>query len=59
MWVIAGAGGNVIVQAGDTKAAGPGAGEGVLVVDTGAAGMTGALLAEIRRITPGGGSNTS
>jgi cyclase len=52
VWVIAGAGGNVIVQAGDAKAGGPGAGEGVLVVDTGAAGMTGALLAEIRRITP-------
>jgi glyoxylase-like metal-dependent hydrolase (beta-lactamase superfamily II) len=53
VWVIAGAGGNVILQAGDAKAAGPGAGEGVLVVDTGAAGMTAALLAEIRRITPG------
>ena len=53
VWVIAGAGGNVIVQAGDAKAAGPGAGEGVLVVDTGAVGMTAALLAEIRRITPG------
>ena len=53
MWVIAGAGGNITVQAGDAKAAGPGAGEGVLLVDTGAAGMTVALLAEIQRITPG------
>lgn len=53
VWVIAGAGGNVIVQAGNTKAAGPGAGEGVLVVDTGAAGITAALLAEIKQITPG------
>jgi glyoxylase-like metal-dependent hydrolase (beta-lactamase superfamily II) len=53
VWVIAGAGGNVIVQAGNAKAEGPGAGEGVLVVDTGAAGMTAALVSEIKRIAPG------
>ena len=59
VWVIAGAGGNVLVQAADAKAAGPGAGEGVLVVDTGATGMTGALLAEESADHAGPESNTS
>src|SRR5689334_15740642 len=35
VWVIAGAGGNITVQASDAQAAGPGAGEGVLLVDAG------------------------
>jgi glyoxylase-like metal-dependent hydrolase (beta-lactamase superfamily II) len=52
VWVIAGAGGNITVQVSDAKAAGPGAGEGVLLVDTGRAEMTSAVLAEIRRISP-------
>jgi cyclase len=53
VWVIAGAGGNITVQAGDAKAVGPGAGEGVLLVDTGRKEMTDAVLAEIRKISPG------
>lgn len=52
VWVIAGAGGNITVQAGDAHAAGPGAGEGVLLVDTGRRDMTDAVLAEIRKISP-------
>ena len=42
VWMIAGAGGNIAVQAGD---------QGVVVVDTGAAGMSDAVMAAIRRIT--------
>jgi glyoxylase-like metal-dependent hydrolase (beta-lactamase superfamily II) len=42
VWMISGAGANVAVQVGD---------EGVVVVDTGAAGRTPALLAAIRQIT--------
>lgn len=52
VWVIAGAGGNITVQASDAKAAGPGAGEGVLLVDTGRKEMTQAVLAEIQKISP-------
>ena len=52
VWVIAGAGGNITVQASDAKAAGPGAGEGVLLVDTGRKEMTAAVLAEIQKISP-------
>jgi glyoxylase-like metal-dependent hydrolase (beta-lactamase superfamily II) len=53
VWVIAGAGGNITVQASDAKAAGPGAGEGVLLVDTGRKEATPAVLAEIAKIAPG------
>ena len=53
VWVSAGAGGNITVQASDAKAAGPGAGEGVLLVDTGRKEMTPAVLAEIEKIAPG------
>ena len=53
VWVIAGAGGNITVQASSAKAAGPGAGEGVLLVDTGRKEMTAAVLAEIQKISPG------
>jgi cyclase len=53
VWVIAGAGGNITVQASDARAAGPGAGEGVLLVDTGRKEMTPAVLAEIDKIAPG------
>jgi len=42
VWMIAGAGGNIAVQAGD---------QGVVVIDTGAAGMSDAVMAAIRRIT--------
>jgi cyclase len=42
VWMIAGAGGNIAVQAGD---------QGVVVVDTGAASMSDAVMAAIRRIT--------
>jgi glyoxylase-like metal-dependent hydrolase (beta-lactamase superfamily II) len=52
VWVIAGAGGNITVQASDAQAAGPGAGEGVLLVDTGRKEMTGKVLAEIAKISP-------
>jgi glyoxylase-like metal-dependent hydrolase (beta-lactamase superfamily II) len=52
VWVIAGAGGNITVQASDAKAAGPGAGEGVLLVDTGRKEMSAAVLAEIQKISP-------
>jgi len=53
VWVIAGAGGNITVQASsDAKAAGPGAGDGVLLVDTGRQDMTAAVLAEIQKISP-------
>jgi cyclase len=53
VWVIAGAGGNITVQASDAKSAGPGAGEGVLLVDSGRKEMTPAVLAEIEKIAPG------
>jgi glyoxylase-like metal-dependent hydrolase (beta-lactamase superfamily II) len=53
VWVIAGAGGNITVQASDATAAGPGAGEGVLLVDTGRKDMTGPVLAAIAKISPG------
>ncbi len=53
VWVIAGAGGNITVQASSAKAAGPGAGEGVLLVDTGRQETTAAVLAEIAKIAPG------
>ena len=53
VWVIAGAGGNITVQASNAKAAGPGAGEGVLLVDTGRKEMTAAVLAELAKIAPG------
>ena len=53
VWVIAGAGGNITVQASGAKAAGPGAGEGVLLVDTGRKDTTAAVLAEIQKISPG------
>jgi cyclase len=54
VWVIVGAGGNITVQAAaDARAAGPGAGEGVLLVNTGRREMTAAVLAEIRKIAPG------
>jgi glyoxylase-like metal-dependent hydrolase (beta-lactamase superfamily II) len=53
VWVIAGAGGNITVQASDAPAAGPGAGEGVLLVDTGRKEMTAAVLAEVAKIAPG------
>ena len=52
VWVIAGAGGNITVQASSARAAGPGAGEGVLLVDTGRKEMTAAVLAEIQKISP-------
>lgn len=52
VWVITGAGGNITVQTGDARAAGPGAGEGLLLVDTGRADMTAAVLAEIQKISP-------
>jgi len=52
VWVIAGAGGNITVQTSDANAAGPGAGEGVLLVDTGRKEMTAAILAEIQKISP-------
>jgi cyclase len=52
VWVIAGAGGNITVQASGAKAEGPGAGEGVLLVDTGRKDMTAAVLAEIQKISP-------
>jgi glyoxylase-like metal-dependent hydrolase (beta-lactamase superfamily II) len=51
VWVIAGAGGNITVQASRARAAGPGAGEGVLLVDTGRREMTAAVLAEIQKIS--------
>jgi len=53
VWMIFGAGGNITVQTGSGSAAGPGAGEGVLLVDTGRANMTNDVLAEIRRISQG------
>lgn len=53
VWVIAGAGGNITVQVSDAMAAGPGAGQGVLLVDTGHRETTAAVLAEIRRISSG------
>src|SRR6187399_2473592 len=53
VWVIAGAGGNITVQASSAAAAGPGAGEGVLLVDTGRKDTTSAVLAEIAKIAPG------
>lgn len=53
VWVIAGAGGNITVQAGEAKAAGPGAGEGVLLVDTGRKEMSAAVLTEIQTISSG------
>lgn len=52
VWVIAGAGGNITVQASDARAAGPGAGEGLLLVDTGRKEMSEKVLAEIRKISP-------
>src|SRR5687767_1806121 len=52
VWVIAGAGGNITVQASTASAAGPGAGEGVLLVDTGRKEMTPAVLAELQKISP-------
>ncbi len=52
VWVIAGAGGNITVQTSNARAAGPGAGEGVLLVDTGRKDMTPAVLAEIQKISP-------
>ena len=42
VWLLAGAGANIAVQAGD---------EGVLVVDTGAGGMTDAIIAAISKIS--------
>ena len=53
VWVIAGAGANITVQASDANAAGPGAGEGVLLVDSGRKDMTAAVLAELRKISSG------
>jgi len=53
VWVVFGAGGNVTVQATNARAAGPGAGEGVLLVDTGRQDMTSAVLAEIQKISSG------
>jgi cyclase len=52
VWVIVGAGGNITVQASEASAAGPGAGEGVLLVDTGRREMSDRVLAEIRKISP-------
>jgi cyclase len=52
VWVIVGAGGNITVQVSDTKAPGPGAGEGILLVDTGRKEFTEQVLAEIRKISP-------
>jgi glyoxylase-like metal-dependent hydrolase (beta-lactamase superfamily II) len=52
IWMISGAGGNITVQVSDAKAAGPGAGEGVLLVDTGRRDTTAAVLAELQKITP-------
>jgi glyoxylase-like metal-dependent hydrolase (beta-lactamase superfamily II) len=52
VWVITGAGGNITVQVGDATAAGPGAGEGVLLVDTGRKELSAAVLAELRKISP-------
>ncbi len=52
VWVIVGAGGNIAVQVSDARAPGPGAGEGILLVDTGRAEMTSEVLAEIRKISP-------
>jgi glyoxylase-like metal-dependent hydrolase (beta-lactamase superfamily II) len=43
VWMLAGAGANIAVQAGE---------EGVLVVDTGASGVTDAVIAAIRGISP-------
>lgn len=42
VWMLAGAGANIAVQAGD---------EGVLVVDTGASGLTDSVIAAVRRIS--------
>ena len=42
VWMLVGAGANIAMQVGD---------EGVLLVDTGATGMTDTLLSAIRRIT--------
>lgn len=53
VWVIAGAGGNITVQASDARAVGPGTGEGVLLVDTGISAMTAAVQAEIQKISTG------
>jgi glyoxylase-like metal-dependent hydrolase (beta-lactamase superfamily II) len=52
VWVIVGAGGNITVQTGEGRAAGPGAGEGLLLVDTGRKEQSAAVLAEIRKISP-------
>jgi cyclase len=52
IWVIVGAGGNITVQVSDATAPGPGAGEGVLLVDSGRKEMSEQVLAEIRKITP-------
>jgi glyoxylase-like metal-dependent hydrolase (beta-lactamase superfamily II) len=51
VWMIQGAGGNIAVQAGGTPA-GVGAGDGVLLVDTGRREMTSQVLAQIRKISP-------
>jgi cyclase len=53
VWVVFGAGGNITVQASPARAAGPGAGEGVLLVDTGRRDMSAAVLAEIQKISAG------
>ena len=53
VWVIYGAGGNITVQASQARAAGPGAGEGVLLVDTGRKDMNLEVQAEIQKISSG------
>jgi len=53
VWMVAGAGGNITVQASGATAAGPGAGEGLLLVDTGRKEMTDRVLEVLRLISPG------
>ena len=52
VWVVAGAGGNITVQVSDATAAGPGAGEGMLLVDTGRKELTDKVLAALATISP-------
>ncbi len=51
VWMISGAGGNITVQVSDATAAGPGAGEGILLVDTGRKDMSAAVRAALDRIS--------
>jgi len=53
VWMLAGAGANITVQASNAAAAGPGAGEGLLLVDTGRTEMSARVLDLLRLISPG------